>query len=83
MANNQLEKTIQRVSKLVDLPTDETPTLAVVSNPDLLKDQPFLSKAAKGDDILIYTKAKKAYIYDPARNKIVDIAAIDLGTPSK
>src|SRR4051812_43233558 len=34
-AQSQLEKTVQKISKLVELPTDETPTLAIVSNPDL------------------------------------------------
>lgn len=72
---------IEKVDKLVFLPKDETPTTAKVSSPDLLIDQVFFKDAKKGDVVLIYTNAKKAFLYDPVANKIVNISTIDIGSP--
>jgi len=75
----QTKNLINQVSKLVVLPQDETPTIATVSDPEKLKDQPFFANAKKGFKVLIYTNAKKAILYDPLENKIVEIAPINLG----
>jgi hypothetical protein len=74
---------IEKVDKLVFLPKDETPTTAKVSSPDLLMDQVFFKDAKKGDVVLIYTNAKKAFLYDPTANKIVNISSINIGNPEK
>jgi len=71
------------VGKLMVLPEGETPTIATVSDPDKLKDQAFFAHAKTGDKVLIYAKAKKAILYSPTDNRIVEVAAIDLGgTPA-
>lgn len=77
--NKEIGDIIAEVSKLIILPNDEKPTIATVSDPKVLKDQPFFSKAKVGDKVLIYTKAQKAILYDPVANKIVNIAPINLG----
>lgn len=71
---------IEKIGKLVELPTDEEPTVATVVDPDKLKDQAFFTQAKKDDKILLYTKAKKAFLYNPASNKIIDIAPINIGS---
>ena len=73
------ERLIRRVSELIALPDDEQPTVATVANPDVLRDQPFFSRAKRGDKILIYEKAKKAVLYDPDQNKIIEVAPLNLG----
>ena len=70
---------IEAVGKLVVLPTDEQPTLATVTDPEKLKDQPFFAQAKVGNKVLIYTKAKMAILYDPSINKIVAVAPINTG----
>ena len=70
---------VAKISKFLVLPEDEQPTVATVSDPGLLKDQQFFAKAQKGDKVLIYAKAKKAILYNPLTNKIVEIAPINLG----
>ena len=74
---------IARVAKLALVPSDETPTIATVSDPEKLKDQSFFVDAKKGDKVLVYSNAKKAVLYDPVANKIINIAPINTGaTPT-
>lgn len=76
---DQTENLIKKVSKLINLPTDEQPTIATVSDPEQLKDQPFFAKAEKGFKVLIYATAGKSILYDPFNNKIVETASINIG----
>src|SRR3989344_6188702 len=47
------DEIIKRVGKLVDIEGDERPTIATVTDPERLRDQPFFAKAKKGDKVLI------------------------------
>lgn len=67
------------VSQLIVLPEGEDPTIATVNDPEKLKDQPFFARAQKGDKVLIYTRAKKAILYNPFSNKIVEVAPVNIG----
>lgn len=78
-AQKEIKDLVTKVGKLVVLPTGEDPTVATVTDPDKLKDQSFFTNAKVGDKILIYTNAKKAYLYNPDINKIVEIAPITIG----
>ena len=79
VADQQLKETVAKVSRLIILPPNETPTLASVSDPRLLKNQPFFDKAQKGDQVLIYSTAKQAILYRPSENVIVNVASVNLG----
>jgi hypothetical protein len=80
----QAEQTelVTKVGKITVLPAGETPTIATVSDISKLKDQAFFVNAQNGDKVLIYTKAKKAYLYRPSTNKIINIAPVNLGDQS-
>lgn len=73
---------VAEVGKLIDLPKDEDPTVATVTDISKLSDQPFFQKAKNGDKVLIYTNAKKAILYDPNAKKVLDVAPINIGTQS-
>jgi hypothetical protein len=78
-AQEEVSKLVAQVSKLMVLPEGETPTIATVSDPEKLKDQPFFAKAKTGDRVLIFTNSRKAILYSPESNKIVEVAPINIG----
>lgn len=64
------------VSKLMLLPTNEEPTLAIVQDKTKLTDKFLLAKAQNGDQILVYTSNGFAVIYRPSINKIVAVTPV-------
>jgi hypothetical protein len=82
VAQKEAERLVTIVGKLIDLPQGEIPTVATVSDPERLRDQPFFEKAKVGDKVLLYSNAKKAYLFDPVSNKLLEVAPINLGEQS-
>lgn len=70
---------IAKVSSHTEVPKNETPTVATVSDASKLKSQAFFAKAQNGDKVLIYTQAKRAVLYRPSTDKIIEIAPVNLG----
>jgi hypothetical protein len=73
---NETAELIARVGGIILLPEGEVPTIATVSNPEELKEQPFFAKAKVGDKVLLYPIAKKAYLYDPIAHRIIEVSSI-------
>lgn len=77
-AKKVLSDSVEAIGKLIMLPSDEQPTLATVSDPTKLQAQPFFAHAEVGDVVLVYAKAKKAILYSPKYNKIIEVAPVNL-----
>lgn len=76
----ETEQLVDKVGKLVDLPTGETPTIATVNNAAKLKTQTFFANAQDGDKVIIYSKAARAILYRPSNNKIIEYRSnVNLG----
>lgn len=75
-------KLTAKVASLIAVPEGETPTVATVTDPERLKASPFFINAKLGDKVLIYTSAKKAVLYRPDEQKIIEVGPISIGTPS-
>jgi hypothetical protein len=68
---------IEEVGKLIILPDNEQPTVATVTDLEKLRGQPFFTNAQVGDTVLIYSLAKKAILYRPNENKIIELAPLN------
>ncbi len=73
---------IKRVSKLVIVPANETPTIATVVHADKLRSQSFFASAQDGDKVLVFSKEKQAILYRPSTNQIVTIAPVNVTQPT-
>lgn len=84
VAVKDLDLIIKLVGKHIVLPENETPTLATVSDPEKLRDQPFFANAQKGDKVLLYSESRKAILYNPETDRVVEVAPINanLGAPA-
>lgn len=72
----ELNTAISKVGALMDLPKDESPTLATITDKEKLKSQPFFERAENGDQVLFYLKLGRAILYRPSTNRIVDVTLI-------
>lgn len=70
----EIQDIVAKVGKLMNLPSDETPAIATVSDVTKLDDQDFFKNAKNGDKVLAYSKNKKAIIFRPSENKIIEVA---------
>jgi hypothetical protein len=68
-----LSKTI---SKQTEVPMDETPNVATITDVSLLQDQEFFKVAMNGDRVLIYEKAKIIVLYRPTEDKVIATAPV-------
>jgi hypothetical protein len=75
------EKLIKEVGEIIELPDNETPTIATVSDVNAVKDQNFFKNAQNGDKVLIYSAVKKAYLYRPLEKKIIEVGVVNIGKP--
>ena len=66
------------VKQVLDLPKNEEPTLATVSDITKLKNQTFFKNAQNGDKVLIYVKSGRALLYRPVENKVIEYSAVNL-----
>lgn len=76
VAQEENSSLLEKVGKIMDLPQNETPTIATVSDKDKLKDQDFFKNSENGDKILIYANYKMAILYRPDVNKIMKVAPL-------
>lgn len=72
LPDNKNEAIVLKISRLRTLPKDEQATIATIEDPRLLGNQPFFAKAKVGDYLLVYNKAKIAFLYREEIDEIVN-----------
>jgi len=77
-AEKETATLLREVGALIELPTDEIPTIATVQDIEKLKDQAFFSKAQNGDKLLAFTGTRQAILYRPSIHKIINVASITI-----
>jgi len=73
------KKTVESISRYMELPQGEEPSIATILDITKLKDQKFFENAQNGDKIIIYSLARKAILWRPTTNKIIEVAPLVLG----
>lgn len=82
-AKQEIEALVAKVGRLIELPQGEQPTIATISDVSKLSGQPFFAHAQNGDKVLVYTNTKKAILYRPSEDKLVEVASVNIGTVSQ
>lgn len=82
IAKAETDVLVAKVGQLTALPSGEQPTVATVSDVSKLSKQTFFANAQNGDKVLIYSQAKKAFLFRPSTNKIINIAPLNINTPT-
>lgn len=77
-AKKETDRLVSILGKIIELPKDETPTVATISDKDKLKEQTFFTQAENGDILFAYTTSMKAILYRPSTNKIINVAPINI-----
>ncbi len=73
------ETAVSRAAKHLLLPEEKPVIIEIKNSADLAKEQAFYAGARDGDILLIYAAAKKAVIYSPARDMIINVGPIYAG----
>lgn len=75
-AQKEVQEIKETVSQFMELPEDEDPILATVTDIEKIKTQPFFANGQNGDKVLIYANNKKAILYRPATKKIIEVSVV-------
>lgn len=75
LSDSQVSELVARVSKFLVVPSDEQPSVVVISGVEQLAAQQSFYKGAKDGDILILYSSR-AIIYDVQANKLVNVGPI-------
>lgn len=78
----QINTIVASLSKKVDLPSG-TPSVYTVSDATKLKGEAFFAKAKNGDKVLVYVNAKKAFLYRPTEDKLIEVAYYNSPAPTE
>jgi hypothetical protein len=77
IVQKQTQGIIDAVGRLMQLPSNETPTVASVSDAATAKKQSaFFANARNGDKVLLYAKSGEAILYRPSTNKVILVAPL-------
>ena len=69
---NEANALVVKIGKLIKLP-NETPSVATISDIEKLKDQSLFKNAQNGDKVLIFSQSKKAIVYRPSENVLIEV----------
>lgn len=76
---------LQAIGTVIDLPKNESPTVATILDPEPLRTNPFFTQARAGDKVIVYKTAGKAYLYRPETKKVIETGSFlpeNIGTAS-
>lgn len=75
-AKEQAQVLSESVAKQTEVPQDETPNVATITDVTHLQNQDFFKEAQNGDKILIYEKQKIIVLYRPNQDRVIATAPV-------
>ncbi len=69
----EAKRLVRAVGAHIILPDTEAPTIATVTDPKALEGQEFFVRAEAGDKVLVYPEWKKAILYRPNQDILVEV----------
>ena len=81
-ADQEARELIGKIGEHMTLPS-EKPTVATVEDTKKLTGQAFFKQARNGDKVLMYTQSKKAILYRPSTDKIIEVAYLHIENKSE
>jgi type II secretory pathway pseudopilin PulG len=76
VAQEQTTMIIAQVAKIMQLPTDESPSVVTVNDKSKVAGQPFFKNVENGDALLVYSKNLQAILYRPSTNMIIQVGPV-------
>lgn len=76
------EAVVAALNKIILLPA-ELPTVATVTDTEKLAKEPFFQHAENGDKVIMYKESRRAYLFRPRDQKIIDMTVIAVQTPTE
>ena len=77
LSEQQTKALLEKLSKLIILPADPNPVVAVINDVEALAaDQDFYKDANNGDKVILFQKDSKAIIYNEEANRLVNVGPI-------
>lgn len=73
----------QSISSFMELPKNEEPSVATITDKTKLTNQRFFAKSENGDKLILYTKAGLAILYRPSTGKVVVSSPINYQDEAK
>lgn len=77
------ERILQKMGKLIELPKDDAPSFSKISDESLSGNVPFLKNGKKGDHLVIFPKAQKAFLYRESENRLINVGPVSLSKNTK
>lgn len=81
VTSNQSAKDVQNLlkdlGKIYEMPKDETPTVATVTDIKKLSGQPFFKNAKDGDKVILFGGIKEAILFRSSTKKIINMTSIN------
>lgn len=69
-------RTIKEIGELRELPKDETPSFALVTDISKLSGEMFFANGENGDYIVVYKKSNLSILYRPVEKKIINVGTV-------
>lgn len=78
-ARKQSDALVAALGRHIELPQDEVPSVVTIVDKTKLSGQAFFKAAENGDILFAYINTKEAILYRPSTDKIIQVAAINVG----